>query len=31
MQFEFHPEAFNRLLEIILTDGSFNILWEPYC
>ncbi len=27
MQFEFHPEAFNRLLEIILTDGSFNILW----
>ncbi len=26
-QFEFHPEAFKRLLEIILTDGSFNILW----
>jgi len=26
-QIEFHPQAFKVLLDILFTEGSFNILW----
>ncbi len=26
-QIDFHPEAFKILLEILVTEGSFNVLW----